>query len=435
MTSSYAGGVEAHAPSRNAAPAYPRQTARLYLDLSVFWFALSFLWAGMLTIVVQRLIEQMARRQKDLYLGWTLGLGALVATIVVIIVGTISDRSRWRMGRRRPYIIVGAALSVPPLLWLAAIGSVPLVIADYCLIQFWVNVATSPYQALIPDLVPRDHQGTASAHMGITSLLGQLAGFVVCGLLITRPGGLWMVVIVYAALILALALYTAWRIPERSAADNPAPRVSVAQAAIESFRVSPRAHPDFFRLIGSRFIINMGFYTATQFLLYYVSDTLRAPRPVDLLAEILVISTVAGLIGTFPAGKLSDRMSKKAVVYVSAGVTAAAALIFVLTSSTAVALAAAFVFGAGLGAFMAVDWAFATNLLPQRDEAKHMGIWHVAFTVPQVIAPVIGGVVAYLFNQHFGHGFGYRAVLSLVIVYFAIGAAMITPIKERVPRP
>jgi MFS family permease len=435
VTSSYAGGVEAHAPSRNAAPAYPRQTARLYLDLSVFWFALSFLWAGMLTIVVQRLIEQMARRQKDLYLGWTLGLGALVATIVVIIVGTISDRSRWRMGRRRPYIIVGAALSVPPLLWLAAIGSVPLVIADYCLIQFWVNVATSPYQALIPDLVPRDHQGTASAHMGITSLLGQLAGFVVCGLLITRPGGLWMVVIVYAALILALALYTAWRIPERSAADNPAPRVSVAQAAIESFRVSPRAHPDFFRLIGSRFIINMGFYTATQFLLYYVSDTLRAPRPVDLLAEILVISTVAGLIGTFPAGKLSDRMSKKAVVYVSAGVTAAAALIFVLTSSTAVALAAAFVFGAGLGAFMAVDWAFATNLLPQRDEAKHMGIWHVAFTVPQVIAPVIGGVVAYLFNQHFGHGFGYRAVLSLVIVYFAIGAAMITPIKERVPRP
>jgi len=435
VTSPQADSVQTHEPSCDDAAAYPRQTARLYFDLSVFWFALSFLWAGMLTIVVQRLIEQMARPQKDLYLGWTLGLGALVATVVVIIVGTISDRSRWRMGRRRPYIILGGLLSVPPLVCLGAMGSVPLVVLDYCLIQFWVNIATSPYQALIPDLVPRQHQGTASAHMGIASLVGQLAGFIVCGLLITRPGGLWMVVIIYATLIFGLALYTAWRIPERSAADNPAPRVSVAQAVIESFRVSPREHPDFFRLIASRFIINMGFYTATQFLLYYVTDTLRAPRPVDTLAQILVISTVSGLIGTFPAGKLSDRMSKKTVVYVSAGITAAAALIFVLTSSIPVALAAAFVFGAGLGAFMAVDWAFATNLLPERDQAKHMGIWHVAFTVPQVVAPVIGGLVAYFFNQHVGHGFGYRAVLSLVIVYFVLGTVMITPIKERVRKP
>ena len=35
-------------------------------------------------------------------------------------------------------------------------------------------------------------------------------------------------------------------------------------------------HPDFFWLIASRFAINLGFYSATEFLLYYVSDTLRA---------------------------------------------------------------------------------------------------------------------------------------------------------------
>jgi hypothetical protein len=68
-----------------------------------------------------------------------------------------------------------------------------------------------------------------------------------------------------------------------------------------------------------------------------------------------------------------------------------------------------------------------------------MGVWHISFTVPQVIAPVIGGPVAYLFNHRvhavFGQptspGFGYRVVLMLVIVYFAAGMALIRPVMER----
>jgi len=410
---------------------YPEQSARLYFDLSVFWFALSFLWAGMITIVIQTLVKQMAGSQKDLYLGWTLAVGAFISTGVVIITGTMSDRSRWKMGKRRPYMIAGAALSAPALLWLAAVGSIPMLIIDFCLIQLWVNVATSPFQAMIPDMVPKERQGVASAYMGMASLLGQLGGLILCGLLITRPGGLWMIVLTLAGLLLAAMLYSVARLPESSAAENPAPRVGLGGALVESFRVNPREHPDFFRLIGSRFVINMGFYTATEFLLYYVSDTLRAPHPVDTVTRIFVITTISGLFGTFPAGKLSDRMSKKVVIYASAAITGVAALIFLLTSSIEVALGAAFLFGAGFGAFMAVDWAFATNLLPDRDEAKYMGIWHVAFTVPQVMAPLIGGIVAYLFNQRIGQGFGYRAVLFLVLVYLAIGTAMIRPIKER----
>ena len=413
------------------ADAYPAQSARLYFDLSVFWFALSFLWAGMITIVIQTLVKEMAGSKKDLYLGWTLAIGAFISTVIVIIVGTMSDRSRWSMGRRRPYMIAGSLLSAPALLWLAVVGSIPLLILDFCLIQLWVNVATSPYQAMIPDMVPRERQGTACGYMGMASLLGQLGGLILCGLLITRAGGLWMIVIVLSALLVATMLYSVLRLPERSAASNPAPQIGLGETLVESFRVNPREHPDFFRLIASRFIINMGFYTATEFLLYYVSDTLRAPRPVDTVTEIFVITTVSGMLGTFPAGKLSDRVSKKLVVYISAAITSVAALIFLLTSSIEVALGAAFIFGAGFGAFMAVDWAFATNLLPDRDKAKYMGVWHVAFTVPQVVAPLIGGIVAYFFNQHVGHGFGYRAVLFLVLIYFGLGTAMIRPIKER----
>jgi MFS family permease len=410
---------------------YTRQSALLYFNLSVYWFALSFVWAGMITIVIQTLVLKMAGPQKDLYLGWTLAIGALISTVVVIVTGGLSDRSRWSMGRRRPYLILGTILSVPPLLWMATVGTIPMLILDFCLIQLWVNVATSPYQAMIPDMVPKNRQGTASAYMGMGSLLGQLGGLILCGKLIETPHGLWTIMITISVLLVATMIYSAIVLRERSAKDNPAPHLGLIGSLIEPFRVNLREHPDFFRLIASRFVINMGFYTALDFLLYYVADTLKAPHPVPTVTLIFIIATGSGLLGNFPAGILSDRMSKKRVVYASTIITGVAALIFSLTSSIPIALAAAFVFGIGWGAFLAVDWAFATNLLPERDEAKYMGIWNVSFTVPQVLAPFIGGTLAYFFNRSLGAGFGYRVVLILVILYLGIGTAMIRPIKER----
>lgn len=407
---------------------FPRQNAMLYINLSVFWFSLSALWSGLITLVMQNLIKQMAGDQKDLVLGWALGIGALISTIVCMFVGTMSDRSRWAMGRRRPYIIVGTVLSLPALMWLAYVKSIPMLMIDFCLIQLWTNVATSPYQAMVPDMVPKDRQGLASAYIGASSLVGQLAGFVVYGFYLSK---LPVAMAIISGIMLLGMVHTVWRLPEKSAKDNPLPRIGIIETLIESFKANPREYPDFMRLIASRFMINMGFYTATEFLSYYVSDTLHARNPDSLAAIIMIIATVSGLIGNFPAGILSDKTSKKTVVYVSNAVTAAAVLCFLLTSSVKVALGATFIFGAGLGAFMAVDWAFATNLLPDKDEAKYMGIWHVAFTVPQVVAPFIGGLAAYYFNHRFGPGLGYRMVMFLVLVYFGIGTLMIRPIRER----
>lgn len=412
--------------------AYPKQNALLYINLSVFWFALDFLWAGMITIVIQQMVQQMVgEAKKDLYLGVTLGVGALVSTLVCLIVGTMSDRSRWAMGRRRPYIIFGTLLSIPAILWLAQVKSIPLLILDFCLIQLWVNAATSPYQAVVPDMVPKERQGTASAYMGVANLLGQLGGLWMCKTLVDKPGGLWSIMVWFSVLLTVCMLYTVWKLPERSAADNSAPHVGLIGTLRESFQINRREYPDFMRLISSRFMINMGFYTCTEFLLYYVAGTLKAPNPGDVTGLILIISTVSGLIGSFPAGILSDRLSKKSVIYASNAITAVAVLCFIFTNAVTFAYAAAFVFGIGLGAFLTVDWAFATNLLPERDEAKYMGIWHISFTVPQVVAPLVGGVVAYYIKMHCGPALAYRVVFMVALVYFAIGTTMIHSIREK----
>ncbi len=428
---------------------YPPQTPAFYLRLSIYWFSLSLLWGGMISIVIQHIVERISPDKKDLYLGWTLAIGALVSTVISMIIGTISDHSRWRMGRRRPYIIVGTLFTVPCLLWLAQIGTsipnislIPLLMIDFCLIQFWTNIGTSPYQAFVPDLVKKENQGMASAYMGMGSLIGQLGGLLVCGILIQKPNGIWTICwILSIGLVLAM-LMTVLTVKEESAEENPAPQISPLRAVVVAFQINPREHPDFFWLISSRFVINMGFYTATEFLYYYTHDTLRAPNPANTVLQIMAIATVSGLVGNFPAGIYADRISKKKIVYLSTAITAVACLCFLLTSNINVALATSFIFGAGFGAFQAVDWALATNLLPDYDEAKFMGVWHAAFTVPQVVAPVVGGTIAYLFNEGalkaavapYGAGFGYRVILFLVILYLGLGAMVLRPVRERLPQ-
>jgi len=163
---------------------FPPQTPAFYLRLSSYWFSLSLLWGGMITIVMQSRIRQIAGEvDKEVYLGYALAIGALISTMVCLIVGTMSDRSRWKMGKRRPYIIVGTLTAIPALFWLPAAMTIPTLILAFCTIQFLVNIATSPSQALVPDMVPREHQGAASAYMGMSSLIGTMGGLVLCGML------------------------------------------------------------------------------------------------------------------------------------------------------------------------------------------------------------------------------------------------------------
>jgi MFS family permease len=51
-------------------------------------------------------------------------------------------------------------------------------------------------------------------------------------------------------------------------------------------------------------------------------------------------------------------------------------------------------FGIGFGAFSVMDWALATDVLPNKEEfAKDMGIWSLAMVLPQVVAAPIAGVL------------------------------------------
>jgi MFS family permease len=147
-------------------------------------------------------------------------------------------------------------------------------------------------------------------------------------------------------------------------------------------------------------------------------------------------ATLGSLLGTIPAGFLADRMSKKLLVQISCGCVAVGSACIAFLTGIDAARALAMVFGIGWGAFMAVDWALACNLLPTGGAARYMAIWHVCMTVPQVIAPLLFGRAGDALNAAMGQGMGWRAAMLTAVVYVIIGAGLIRKVREpaRAPR-
>ena len=87
-------------------------------------------------------------------------------------------------------------------------------------------------------------------------------------------------------------------------------------------------------------------------------------------------------------------------------------------------------FGIGYGAYQAVDWALAVDVLPKGEAAaKDMGIWHVSLVLPQVLAPAITGFTLTAFKP-VGLLLGYAVVFVLTALWFVLGTVFVRAIRS-----
>jgi MFS family permease len=420
--------------SPSAAPAARPSRAVSLLALSFYWLPNNLFWTVMLQSFLPGRVQQMVGdAHKGTYLLYIATLGAIATTVIQLIIGPISDASASRVGRRHPFIIWGTVLAAIAILAFGAARDFPALVAAFFCIQLFLNIATGPYQALLPDTVSPERHGIASAYMGVALLLGQLMGaLTIVGIAVLHLPML-PVLAAIVALLLAGMVVTITCVPDAPApvADRKSPLVALATLK----RLGIRKYRDFFGLLYSRFFIHLSYATVTAFLLYYLQDSIGLGKKAGMQQGIVIlVATVAGLIGTLIVGRYADRVSKKLLVYLSCAVLALGALVFAFVQTVGLVILLAFVFGAGWGAFSAVDWALAVNLLPEGDgsAARYMAVWHVCLTVPQVIAPLFGPIADHL-NAAYGHGIGWRVAMLSTVLYLAIGAVLLRRVREHVP--
>jgi len=144
-----------------------------FVSISVYWFALSYLWNSVHHIVLPTLVPLLAPANlKGSALGTMTSLGLLLAVVVQPVAGAVSDRTSSRWGRRKPFILLGTLFGLVFLVGIALAGDYWLLLAFYLLLQLSSNTAQGPYQGLIPDLVPEGRRGAASGAKQLAEILG-----------------------------------------------------------------------------------------------------------------------------------------------------------------------------------------------------------------------------------------------------------------------
>jgi len=250
-----------------------------YVKITVFGFALTALWQSLHTIILPlRLLDFVAEAQKNTYLGILTFTGLLLAMAIQPIAGAISDRSRFRQGRRRPYILFGTIAALIFLPGIGALGSYATIFATYCLLQVSTNIAQGPYQAFIPDLVPENKRGLASGVKGLLEILGGVALIYLSGILMDRYSSgddsqwLWLILGVLAIILLGTMAATVLTVKEMPATGGT--RISLLVTLRQTFKIDVRANRNFIWFLVSRLLIFMAFATIQQFALYFLKDVI-----------------------------------------------------------------------------------------------------------------------------------------------------------------
>ncbi len=398
------------------------------LALGLFWYAMSFQWGALLTVVLPAEVLRFApEARKGQYLGALFAAGAAMAMVISPVAGALSDRSTLAWGRRRPFVVAGVLVDCLALIVMAYVPSYATLIGAFLVVQVTTNFAGGAFNGLIPDLIPPPQRGAASGIMGFMLMLGTITAALLAGRLV----GQGLTPSVYWATAAVMAVSTAlmvWRIAERPYRTRLPWDWS---AFIRSFWIDPRRHPDFAWMFVTRGLVMLGFYTLITFLQFFVKDTLHLTREqaAQTTGTLSAATIAAGTVVALLAGWASDRIGRKGIVSASGVFLALTSVGLLVHPPYTVLVGIAVLFGIGYGAFTSVDWALAIDVLPSSaSAAKDLGIWAIANTLPQVLAPALAGPVLDVFNRR-APTFGYTVVFSSAIVYVVLGSVFVWRIR------
>ncbi len=409
-----------------------------HLALSSFWFATNLHWGALLLIIIPAQAKKISPADSAGAIAWIFGLGSIVALLVPLIAGALSDRSTSRYGRRRPFMVFGIAINLVGLAIMGyAVSQLSLVfyILGYLVVQFGNNMAGAAYAGIIPDMVPTDQHGEASGYMATMTQAGMILGAFGSGILLGK-GGSTLAYLIIGCILVAFVALTAFTVHEKPLETKPPP---LTLAEFVRGLIEPLKSPDFFWVLVTRALVTLGMWCVQPFIQNYLSDVVHVKNDVEmgglLLATILLCATVTGLIG----GKLSDIIGRKKVVYVANTLIAICSIAFVFSHSLPYTFVVGALYGFGYGAYFSVDWALACDVLPNPEDAgKDMGIWHISMVLPQTFAPALAGyVLSHVGTSTMVDGVrhyalqGYQAAFTLGAIFLLLGAFFLRNVRER----
>lgn len=292
--------------------------------------------------------------QMYLQIQWKVGiimaLDNIAALFIMPIFGHLSDKTKSRLGKRMPYIIIGSvvtAIALPfiPLCFntgmgnteAALIGAIVGMICSMVVIIIFMMSYRSPAVALMPDLTPKPLRSKAN---GLINIVGYVGGAVGSIFAIVIPvtkyidgsnRSLWMLeipFIVCSVVLLAslgLLLYKVRENKLHAELDKEIKRGDAfgesAELVTESTKLSKNNKRNLILILIAEVFWFMSLNAVETFQTNYVMFWLNTSSAGG--AIMTVISGAASVIGFLVAGIIADKIGRKWTIFIGICVVAA----------------------------------------------------------------------------------------------------------------
>ena len=386
-------------------------------------------------------------------------LPPLMGILVQPIIGTLSDRTWCRFGRRIPYLFVGAAVAVLVMCLLPNAGSLGLTVSAAMIfglialmfLDTSINMAMQPFKMLVGDMVNEKQKGLAYSIQSFLCNAGSVVGFVfpffftAIGLANEAPKGvvpdsvIWSFYIGAAILILCV-IYTTIKVkewpPKEYAQYNPVEEVK-DEGKADWFTLLKNA-PRVFWQVG---LVQFFCWAAFMYMWTYTNGSIASVCfGVDMTAAdatstaqyqtagnwvgiLFAVQAIGSVIWAAVLPQFKNRKVAYAVSLVLGGIGFATIPLF---SNQYVQFIPFLLIGCAWAAMLAMPFTFVTNALQGYGHmGAYLGLFNGTICVPQIVAALVGGIILSLVGSVQSN------MMIVAGVFLILGAVCVFNIKER----
>ena len=365
---------------------------------------------------------------------WANGLAALVIALASPIFGAVADQG----GRRKPWLFAFTLVSIlaTAALWFVrpVADDVAFALVAMAVATLGFELGTAFYNAMLPDLVARDHLGRVSGWGWGMGYVGGLACLLVSYAIFVKPDpapfGLDRAQAEHVRIVMPLAAlwFALFALPLFLwSPDRPASGRALSETIRDGLRElvgtlrQVRRYGNIVRFLLAKMIYIDGLNT-----LFIVGGSFAAGAFHMSIGEVLVFGII--LNATAGAGAIAfawidDWLGAKATILISlAALTLLGGAVLVVESKLWFYILAAII-GVFLGPAQAASRSFMARLAPPAQSTEFFGLYNLAGKITTPVGPFLVGLVTYIFDSQ-------RAGVATILPFFIFGGLLLTMVKE-----
>ena len=338
-------------------------------------------------------------------IAWMVAVSAITATLTTLLMGTLSDRTRSRWGRRRPYILVGyvlwglSTILFPMVAYIkvVSLAIMMVIIADAVMTFFGSTANDAAFNAWTADIATSETRGRVEGVLNLCLFLAQIVSMVAAGILIDSFG-YFIFFYSLGGIVLLVGMVAGGLLKDTPLPQTEESRPSFWAEFTELFNMEVlRKNRDLFILLLFIMISSIGMQVSMPYLIVYLENYIGVSK-----TEFSIIGGAVMLgsaVFAIPFGILADRWNKHMMITIAIiGSSLGGILLSLVSTLPLLALTGLFWQAfAVAGGIASVAW--LKDLLPEKNRGKFLGIRMIFWiAIPMVLGPWIGSTLI----QNFG---------------------------------